>query len=210
MTVPICWFISSGEITTPGRVFRISCPWVGSSRHQVDLKAGNYHSHSVVSHWVADRDASSRSASSPCSRIWRKASSQPPRARVAGRMTRWSWRGSSSTSSLNRYCSKRTFGMRMPRELPIRIKSSFHGKPPSRRSNYNVNTRKDRSCQIIPRPNPPSASWLCTPWPTVSVFSIPEPNGLRKSHAFVWCDVLGKIRNSCTSGCWQPGFEKDG
>ena len=63
-------------------------PLRGIQADEIDLKTSDYHSHSVVSHFVGGSEPSSRRASSPRSPIRRKASSQLIRGLLAARMTR--------------------------------------------------------------------------------------------------------------------------
>src|SRR3989338_1118954 len=99
----------------------------GIEANKVDLKAGDYHSHSVLSQRVGARESRSRSASPPSRAILWKASSHPPRGFLAGRTTKWLFSTSSSTVSARRHCSNSVLGMRIPRELPIRTTVVFMG-----------------------------------------------------------------------------------
>ena len=53
ITVPIYRFVSSGEVTTHGRVLRILWPWAGAKGDEEHIEAGDYQRHSVLSHSVA-------------------------------------------------------------------------------------------------------------------------------------------------------------
>jgi len=99
----------------------------GIKANKVNLEAGDYHSHSVLSQRVGARESRSRSASPPSWAILWKASSHPLRGFLAGRTTKWLFSTSSSTVSARRHCSNSVLGMRIPRELPIRTTVVFMG-----------------------------------------------------------------------------------
>src|SRR5262245_22052400 len=99
----------------------------GIETDQEHIEAPDYHCHSVVSQSVGALTSSSRSRSSACSAMARKASSRPCRGRSAGRITVCASWTSSSTSSPSPLCSMRTLGMRIPCELPMAIMRVFMG-----------------------------------------------------------------------------------
>ncbi len=87
-----------------------------SPEKDIDRFTFIYHDHSCSSQLLW-----SSSLSSPCSAIFRKASSQPCRVFLTGVMMISSCFTFSSTSSLRPLCSSKSFGIRMPCELPICI-----------------------------------------------------------------------------------------
>ncbi len=155
-------FSSSGETTRHGRVFRISLPRVGPratrktsprltrtgqspSRPGIRSRPGS-HSQEDLSNRV--EAGASRSPPSARSRTNSPASAQPARAAVRGEMRipsgpRVSWTSSSSPAS-----SISGFGIRTPREFPIRTIRAFI-KPLPQESlltcKYNVSPTRGRS-----------------------------------------------------------------
>ena len=94
----------------------------GIQPNEVDFAAGPsgpryFHSHSSRSKRVAV--GSSSRASCPRSRMARAAFAQPVRGRRVAWMTSRPGSACNSTSSGSCACSRRTFGTRIPRELPI-------------------------------------------------------------------------------------------
>ena len=101
-------------------VSRIEC-------YQPDLIAQRnpvHHRHSLRSNSLVPACSRRRSSSTEAPAA-RNPSSQPARGRRCGEMTRHLFSTRSSTSSPKPHCSIKGFGIRMPRELPIRTRSIF-------------------------------------------------------------------------------------
>jgi hypothetical protein len=101
-------------------------PMGGIKRHQPDLvsaRRATHHSHSSTSNSLAA--AVSRSSSSIPAEAPRNFSAQPSRGTPTGEMIRDLFSTRKSTASPKPSCSISGFGMRIPREFPIRTKSVF-------------------------------------------------------------------------------------
>lgn len=113
------------------------------------LETGDYHSHSVSSHWVLGQESRFKIISSPCWAICRNASSHPLRGLSTDLIIKSSFCTCSSTVPFKRHCSNNNLGIRIPQELPIRIMLVFIVDAASPLSNYIVITIKQHHCQCI-------------------------------------------------------------